>query len=117
MIVYEEGLCTREFCLHLQPRLFLSAMSLSSPQSWRHVLLSVCLLTHCLNAFKVTGAQGGVDQQTGARPYRYDISDLQQSGPAFDLFILALSSFQATNQSDPLSYFQVSGMCLNEPYG
>lgn len=61
-------------------------------------------------AFKITGATGGIDPETGARPYRYDISDFQFHGAAFDLYILSLSSFQGASQSDPLSYFQIAGM-------
>lgn len=61
-------------------------------------------------AFKITGATSGINSQNGARPYRYEISDFQYHGPAFDLFILSLSSFQSANQSDQLSYFQIAGL-------
>jgi tyrosinase len=43
------------------------------------------------------------------RPFRLDINDLAQSGPAFDLYIQALSELQRTNQDDPLSYYQIAG--------
>ncbi|EXJ88381.1 hypothetical protein A1O1_05311 [Capronia coronata CBS 617.96] len=81
-----------------------------------HSLLSIsCLLVlfvfaECLFGFKVTGATGGVDWNTGARPLRYEIGQFSTSGAAFDLFVQSLIAFQKANQSDPLSYFQISGI-------
>ncbi|KAK7900944.1 hypothetical protein LTR67_003229 [Exophiala xenobiotica] len=63
-----------------------------------------------LTAFKVTGVSGGVNLTTGARPLRYEIHDFAISGPPFDLLILSMMAFQAANQSEPLSYFQISGI-------
>lgn len=74
------------------------------------ILPAILLFVDALGAIKVTGALGGIDPSTGARPLRYEIHEFVNSGPAFDLFILALSRFQAVNQSDPLSYFQISGL-------
>jgi hypothetical protein len=72
-------------------------------------LFSLFLLVDCLNAFQITGAQGGIGPN-GERPLRYEIHDFANSGPAFDLYILALKEFQLLNQSDPLSYFQIAGL-------
>lgn len=76
------------------------------------VLLSLipCLLLLPVSlAIKVTGATGGHNSTTGARPYRVDINDFAQSGPPFDLYIQALNQLQKTDQADPLSYFQIAG--------
>ncbi|KIW91999.1 uncharacterized protein Z519_06981 [Cladophialophora bantiana CBS 173.52] len=59
---------------------------------------SVLLLIDCSIAFQITGAQGGVNSSTGVRPLRYEIHDFANSGPAFDLFILALIDLQDVDQ-------------------
>lgn len=76
----------------------------------------VLFFSDCLIAFKITGATGGIDPTTGARPLRYEIHDFANSGPSFDLLILALLRFQGTNQSDSLSYFQISGLSTVPPF-
>lgn len=76
-------------------------------------ILLLLVFAGCLGAFKVTGALGGVDSVTGARPLRYEIHEFANSGAAFDLVILSLIAFQGTNQSDPRSYFQISGCFLH----
>lgn len=74
------------------------------------LLLFSCLLLQRVSlAFKITGATGGHNVTTGARPYRLDINDFSQSGPPFDLYIQALNQLQKTDQADPLSYFQIAG--------
>jgi len=78
--------------------------------SWAPYLLLFWLSLDILLAIRVRGPPGGVDPNTGARPFRYEISKFQYSGAAFDLYILALSVFEGVNQSDPLSYFQISGI-------
>lgn len=60
-------------------------------------------------AFEITGATGGIDPTTGARPSRYEISRFSQSGPAWSLFVLALYEIQRVNQWDPMSYFSIAG--------
>ena len=60
-------------------------------------------------AFEITGASGGTDPGSGELPSRYEISSFSQSGPPWDLFVLSLYEMQRTNQSDPLSYFQIAG--------
>ena len=79
-----------------------------SPLLW----LMLVFYTDVSLTFKITGATGGIDPETGARPFRHEISDFQSHGPAFDLYILSLSSFQSASQSDPLSYFQIAGMFM-----
>lgn len=83
------------------------------PKGPQRAFTFLCLLlltiVDCLAAFKVTGALGGVNTTSGARPLRYEIHQFATSGPAFDLLVLSLLAFQAANQSNPLSYFQISG--------
>ncbi|KAL8742761.1 MAG: hypothetical protein Q9190_004809 [Brigantiaea leucoxantha] len=69
-----------------------------------------CVLAALGNAVAIKGAQGGVNFITGERPSRQEFSTFRSSGPAFDLYILALQRFQQQNQSSPLSYFQVAGV-------
>jgi tyrosinase len=59
--------------------------------------------------FPITGATSGVSNQTGARPFRQELSTFQNSGPPFDLYILALQQLQQAGQSGMLSYFQFAG--------
>lgn len=59
--------------------------------------------------FPITGPQGGVNPNTGARPLRQDINVFQNSGPAWDLYIQALQYFIQTDSTQLLSYFQVAG--------
>ena len=103
-------------------KIFLPAIMVppSTPKSHLPLLLS-CFssLFRCLTAFQITGALGGINETTGQRPLRYEIHEFANSGPAFDLFIIALADFQNSNQSDPLSYFQISGLPdlhLLQPY-
>jgi tyrosinase len=63
-----------------------------------------------LTAFQITGATGGVNSTTGARPLRYEIHDFANSGAPFDLLILSLIELQTADQADLLSYFQISGL-------
>lgn len=72
-------------------------------------LIWLCLAP-ALTAFQVTGATGGINSTTGARPLRYEIHDFANSGAPFELFILSLIEFQAADQSELLSYFQISGL-------
>jgi tyrosinase len=59
--------------------------------------------------YAITGAHGGVNAQTGARPFRQNLKDFQGSGPAFDLYIQALSQFQKNDQGNLLSWYEVAG--------
>ncbi|KAK4219908.1 Di-copper centre-containing protein [Rhypophila decipiens] len=59
----------------------------------------------------VTGVSTGIDPKTHQRPTRRDIRELfSESGPQWDLYILALSAFQAVDEADELSYFQITGI-------
>jgi tyrosinase len=72
-------------------------------------LLLLLLTVRICVCFQITGAPRGVNLTTGGRPLRLDIDELFQSGPAFDLYIQALTQLQQTNQADPLSYFGIAG--------
>lgn len=62
------------------------------------------------NAYIVTGATGNINKETGQRPFRQDIVKMYKAaGPTWDLFLLSLQAIQAKNQSDQLSWYQVSG--------
>ena len=78
---------------------------------WVRRALVLLLPVHVCLGFEVTGATGGIDPTTGALPSRYEISSFSQSGPPFHLFILALFEIQRVSQSDPMSYFQIAGIC------
>ncbi|KAK0628971.1 hypothetical protein B0T17DRAFT_488166 [Bombardia bombarda] len=59
----------------------------------------------------VVGIKTGIDTTTGRRPARQNINDLYaRGGPQWDLYILALSSLQAVNETDELSYFRIAGI-------
>ena len=83
------------------------------------VAIAICLAPFA-NAVTITGPQGGVNTTTGQRPFRQEFSTFKNSGPAFDLYILALQQFQQQNQSALLSYYQVSGRlyqcCMYDHY-
>lgn len=61
------------------------------------------------NAYAIRGIQVGVDTKTGRRPFRQEFSTFKNSGPAFDLYILALQKIQSQDQNNPLSYFGIAG--------
>lgn len=71
--------------------------------------LVIAILTAVGNAIAVRGIQAGVDTRTGRRPFRQEFSTFKNSGPAFDLYILALQAFGQRDQSTPLSYFGIAG--------
>ncbi|KAK3367218.1 hypothetical protein B0T24DRAFT_669551 [Lasiosphaeria ovina] len=60
---------------------------------------------------QLTGVTAGVDPVTGERPSRLDINALHaQGGPAWDLFVQALSVMQTASESDWVSYYQIAGI-------
>ena len=59
-------------------------------------------------AFVVTGVQTGFRTSTDERPPRLEISDFEQSGPAFDLYIQCQNQIMARSQEDPLSYYGIA---------
>ena len=67
------------------------------------------IIAPVVSSIAVTGTQGGVDASSGSRPFRFEISTFQNSGPPWDLYILALDCFQRSNQTQQLSYYQVAG--------
>ncbi|RMZ86852.1 hypothetical protein DV736_g5924, partial [Chaetothyriales sp. CBS 134916] len=50
-------------------------------------------------AIKIVGAGGPSNSTTGPQPFRYEIDQFSQSGPAWDLYIQALSAIQARDQA------------------
>lgn len=58
----------------------------------------------------VTGADSGLNASAAIPPIRQNIENLQGTGPMWDLYILALRQFADANETDPLSYYQVSGI-------
>ncbi|KAI9806999.1 MAG: hypothetical protein M1833_002657 [Piccolia ochrophora] len=72
--------------------------------------LTVSINAYRTKAYVITGPDGGVNAQTGERPARQEIRTFQNSGPAWDLYIQALQTFQQLGQGEQLSYYQVSGI-------
>lgn len=64
----------------------------------------------CTRRYVITGATGGVNQNTGERPLKQDIQDFKNSGAAFDLFVLALQNIQQRSQNDTFSWYQFAGI-------
>ncbi|KAI9812447.1 MAG: hypothetical protein M1827_004678 [Pycnora praestabilis] len=73
-------------------------------------LLAIYLYVVSVDSIAITGASGGINQTTGKRPFREEFNNFQNSGPAFDLYILALQYIQTRNQSHTLSYYQIAGI-------
>lgn len=72
-------------------------------------LATLITLSKQIAGYGITGLSGGVNTATGERPVRRDLRDLQSSGAAFDLYVQALAQFQADDQSDLVSYYEVAG--------
>ena len=91
------------------------------------MLLLLLLMARVILGISITGAGGsGSNSINTPQPFRYEISNFSQSGPAWDLFIQALGAIQSRDQvrscirtltrtaadrlqSDPMSYFQIAG--------
>ncbi|KAI9698509.1 MAG: hypothetical protein M1836_004090 [Candelina mexicana] len=74
-------------------------------------LLLVSIFSATVNAaYAITGPQGGVNAQTGERPFRQELRTFANSGAAWDLYIQALAQLQSVNQGDLLSYYQIGGI-------
>ncbi|KAK3316253.1 hypothetical protein B0H66DRAFT_576217 [Apodospora peruviana] len=59
----------------------------------------------------VVGVKPGIDRNTGQPPARLNVNDLYaRGGPHWHLYILALSSLQAVNETEELSYFKITGI-------
>ena len=74
------------------------------------VFEAVALFSAAASSYAITGPTGGVNVNTGERPFRQEISNFQNSGPAWDLYILAFQKFTQTDQAQQLSYYQVAGL-------
>ncbi|KAE9377099.1 Di-copper centre-containing protein [Stipitochalara longipes BDJ] len=59
--------------------------------------------------FAITGVHTGT-AQSGARPARRNILDMQNDTPTWSLYIQALSTMQSMDENDQLSYFQIAGI-------
>ena len=75
-----------------------------------YVFALVALASSSVNGSTiVTGAGPSVNASAEILPIRQNIEDLQNTGPMWDLYLLALRQFADANETDPLSYFQISG--------
>ncbi|SPO05045.1 uncharacterized protein DNG_07730 [Cephalotrichum gorgonifer] len=76
----------------------------------RAITLAVLALANQVSAaVPVTGATSGI--RGGNIPARQNINDLfNAGGPAWTLYIRALSAFMAVDPNDPESFFQISGI-------
>ena len=77
------------------------------------VLIRLCsflfALAPIVQSYAITGVSAGVNMVTGERPLRQEVNSFSGSGPAWDLFILALRQMQQLDQSALLSFFQIAG--------
>ncbi|RDL38192.1 uncharacterized protein BP5553_05625 [Venustampulla echinocandica] len=74
-------------------------------------LLAVLAVAGVVEAkFSLSKVTSGVDQQTGARPARRNILDLQNDLPTWSLYIQGLTAMQKVPEDDLLSYFQIAGI-------
>ncbi|PVH82540.1 Di-copper centre-containing protein [Cadophora sp. DSE1049] len=60
--------------------------------------------------YGVTGIKTGIDPQTGARPARRNILDMQNDIPTWSLYIQSLTAMQEVPEGDLLSWFQIAGI-------
>ncbi|RBQ65817.1 hypothetical protein VDGD_21687 [Verticillium dahliae] len=59
--------------------------------------------------YPVVGVKSGINPLTRETPARRNISALyEEAGPQWDLYVDALKAMQRTNETDPLSYFQIA---------
>ena len=78
-----------------------------------YVVALVALITSTANGSTiVTGAGPSVNASTDTIPIRQNIVNLQDAGPMWDLYILALRQFADVNDTNPLSYYQIAGKWL-----
>ena len=74
------------------------------------ILSLLCVLTSWSEAHVVTGVHAGINNATGARPFRLEINKFKNSGPAWDLYILSLRHLMAVDQGDKYSYYKLASM-------
>ena len=61
------------------------------------------------SSFPITGVKTGITSD-GTVPNRIEIRELQKNNVPWNLYLLALERFQSKDQSDMLSYYQISGI-------
>ena len=83
----------------------------SAIMAWLQLLFHILMMVSSVveASVAITGATGGIDGLSGQRPMRQDFSTFQNSGPAFDLYILSFKEFLEQDQAELLSYYQVAG--------
>lgn len=60
--------------------------------------------------YPIVGVWTGADPGNSKLPVRRNINHLfNEKGPIWDLFILGLEAFQAVNETEPDSYYQIAG--------
>lgn len=72
--------------------------------------MSILLFVRFGLAITIHGAKERFDATTNTWPARLNINTLNTSGPAWDLFVLALQDMQDDHYSNPMSYFQISAI-------
>lgn len=77
---------------------------------FRFFIFFLLSFSHNAFSYRITGATSGINAQTGERPARRDLRTFQSSGPAYHLYIQALQMFQATNQAQQLSHYEIAGI-------
>lgn len=60
-------------------------------------------------SWQISGATSGIDKNTGARPFRLPIEELQASGPAWDLYVQAMQYWQSIDQTNMFSWYGIAG--------
>jgi hypothetical protein len=70
---------------------------------------AICLFVLSIQAVVVLPISGGVNQKTGERPARQEITKFSNSGPQWDLYVLTMQAIQEASQEEQLSWYQVAG--------
>ncbi|ORX94962.1 hypothetical protein BCR34DRAFT_525763 [Clohesyomyces aquaticus] len=88
---------------HLTAASLLSSLGHASPLSQMSRFLEIETRQSPGSYFAITGATGGVYP-------RLEIRELEKTGEMWNLYLLAMISFQGTNQDDIASYYQIAGI-------
>ncbi|KAK1970542.1 Di-copper centre-containing protein [Colletotrichum sublineola] len=79
-------------------------------------VLAIVRLTAAAQEIPVVGVRSGINTRTGEVPIRRNINSIyNERGPHWDLYVGALTAMQDTNETDPISYFQLAGI-HGQPY-
>ena len=81
----------------------------TSIMSWLVLAAAPSLVSAALAIKGPSGPDAGINAETGERPAREEINKFKTSGPAWDLYVQAFAQFQASQQGDLASYYQVAG--------